>query len=162
MPLPVGWTNDNSGWALIQDTIFTNVSPLVIDADHTFEFDTATTVTQGGQLFKNLTDPVFDTLFPTQLNDFYHGQLTFKSEVPPGTNHFISLSMESGGLTIFEDQRLYLMPPQAIQSFAMTALVPTTQFIFDNGIEVHLSPSAEVDIFAVELVWNRTFNVGLA
>lgn len=159
--VPVAWINDRSGWALIQDSIFTEPSRLTISASHTFEFDTPTVQEEGTSLFKNLDNPVFDTLFPAQLNDFYHGQLTFKSEVPPGTNHFIRLSIESGGVTIFEDQRLYLMPPTEIQSFAMTALIAATEFVFENGIDVILAPSTEVDIFAVELVWNRTFNIGL-
>jgi len=159
MSLPPGWKNDKSGWCQISDTVHTVSNKLTISTKTKFTFVNPGIVAKGPLVISN--NSIVGKLFPAQVEDFYLLQLTLRSEVPPGTNNFLSLFVESNSQIIHEELQPYLMPPEVDQPINFVFMIPATTDIMEHGIELFLEPSIEVDLWDVVLTANKTFNIGL-
>lgn len=159
MPLPIGWTNDKSLWSLITDTVFTSSNKLAITTKTKFVFTDPLVSADSSAVFR--LDPS-GTLFPEQVEDFYLCQLSMKSEVPPGIGNFLDLCVETNGTIVYEDLKLYLLPPEDTQPINYFFALPATEEAVEFGMELFLTPSSAVDIWDIRLFTNKTFNIGLA
>jgi len=160
MTLATGWVNDQSGWTTLEDTVFTVSNKLTVAVKTQFIF-TGPVVIEVGALSLSNKGPVFGTLFPIQVDDFYIGQVSFKTDVPAGVGHSMLFSIESGGVTIYEDVRAFLFPPASMQPMSFTFLVPATAFTFESGLDIFITPDTSVDMWDLVLTINKTFNIGI-